>query len=161
MAVNLSRAATTLARTAKLRHPSIGHRPILRRFTTCKWLHDGIRSLNANPVAVQMVDYALSHARSQKSGHSHFCIFSNHCSSFLSFFFFFNFLTFWLLLLFWVLNLGFMIVAESYAQSLLVLEQCLSNQPTEGQAPDSDNSRGIVLMAMSTLLSERWVFLFF
>ncbi|KAF3449158.1 hypothetical protein FNV43_RR09886 [Rhamnella rubrinervis] len=112
MAANLSRAGTTLARSAKLRHTSFGHRPILERFTPRKWLHDGIGGLNANPVAVQMVDYALSHARSQKS-------------------------------------------VESYAQSMLVLEQCLSNQPTEEQAPDSDNSRGIVLMAMSTLFYER------
>lgn len=49
-----------------------------------------------------------------------------------------------------------MVVADSYAQSMLVLEQCLCSQPSEGQALDGDNSRGIVLMAMSTLLSERW-----
>lgn len=50
-------------------------------------------------------------------------------------------------------------VDESYAQGLLVLEQCLSTQPSEGQDPAGDNSRGMVLLAMSTLSSERF-FLF-
>ncbi|XAR50917.1 hypothetical protein NMG60_11005384 [Bertholletia excelsa] len=59
----------------------------------------------ANPVASQMINYALSHARSQKSD-------------------------------------------ESYAQALLVLEQCLSTQ-------SDDNSKGMVLLAMSTLFYDR------
>ncbi|XP_074339881.1 uncharacterized protein LOC141677731 [Apium graveolens] len=59
----------------------------------------------ANPVAVQMINYALSLARSQKSD-------------------------------------------ESYAQGLLVLEQCQSTQ-------QDDNSKSLVLLGMSTLFSER------
>ncbi|XP_060674402.1 uncharacterized protein LOC132804269 [Ziziphus jujuba] len=110
--VNLCRAATRAAQSAMLGRTSFGLPHIPERLPPCKWLHTQINSLNANPVAVQMIDYAFSHARSQKS-------------------------------------------AESHAQSLLVLEQCLSTQPSEGQATDSDNSRGMVLMAMSTLLSER------
>lgn len=61
-----------------------------------------------NPVTVQMLNYALSLARSQKSD-------------------------------------------DSYAQALLVLEQCLSSQP-------DDNSKGMVLLAMSTLFYERCQF---
>ncbi|KAJ0088854.1 hypothetical protein Patl1_31832 [Pistacia atlantica] len=57
-----------------------------------------------------MINYALSHARSQKSD-------------------------------------------ESYAQGLLVLEQCFSTQPREGQC--AQNWRGTALLAMSTLLYER------
>ena len=49
-------------------------------------------------------------------------------------------------------------VADSYGQGLLVLEQCLSAQPSEGQASDGDDSRAMVLMAMSTLFSERLQF---
>lgn len=59
----------------------------------------------ANPVALQMINYALYLARSQKSD-------------------------------------------ESYAQGLLVLEQCQSTQ-------QDDNSKGLVLLGMSTLFSER------
>ncbi|XP_017220018.1 uncharacterized protein LOC108197051 [Daucus carota subsp. sativus] len=59
----------------------------------------------ASPVAVEMINYALSLARSQKSD-------------------------------------------ESYAQGLLVLEQCQSTQ-------QDDNSKGLVLLGMSTLFSER------
>ncbi|KAL3531798.1 hypothetical protein ACH5RR_005319 [Cinchona calisaya] len=58
-----------------------------------------------NPVAQQMIDYALSLSRSQKSD-------------------------------------------DSYSQSLLVLEQCHSTQ-------SDDNSKGMVLLAMSTLFYER------
>lgn len=61
-----------------------------------------------NPVTVQMLNYALSLARSQKSD-------------------------------------------DSYAQALLVLEQCLSSQP-------DDNSKGMVLLAISTLFYERCQF---
>ncbi|VVA28724.1 PREDICTED: LOC110642886 isoform [Prunus dulcis] len=105
-AVKLSRAGATVARTAKL-GPSL-----LQRSPPSRLVHDGINGSNANPVALQMINYALSHARSQKSD-------------------------------------------ESYAQGLLVLEQCLSTQPSEGQDPAGDNSRGMVLLAMSTLSSER------
>ncbi|KAL8213703.1 hypothetical protein R6Q57_003152 [Mikania cordata] len=60
---------------------------------------------NPNPVSLQMIEYAFSLSRSQKSD-------------------------------------------ESYGQGLLVLEQCESNQ-------HDDNSKGLVLLAISTLLSER------
>nr|XP_028960794.1 uncharacterized protein LOC114825912 [Malus domestica] len=105
-AVNLSLSAATVNRTAKLGFS------ILHRSPPSRLVHDGINGLNVNPVALQMINYALSHARSQKSD-------------------------------------------ESYAQGVLVLEQCLSTQPSEGQDPAGDNSRGMVLLAMSTLSSER------
>ncbi|PON90834.1 hypothetical protein TorRG33x02_134720 [Trema orientale] len=107
----LSRAAA--ARTAKLGPSSSGFRSsVLERSPPLRLLHGGINGSNANPVAIQMINYALSHARSQKSD-------------------------------------------DSYGQGLLVLEQCLSTQPREGQASDGDDFRGLVLLAMSTLLSER------
>ncbi|XP_009782528.1 uncharacterized protein LOC107791194 isoform X1 [Nicotiana tabacum] len=62
-------------------------------------------SFKTNPVALQMINYALSLARSQKSD-------------------------------------------ESYAQAQLVLEQCHSAQLDE-------SAKGLVLIAMSTLFSER------
>ncbi|KAI3811799.1 hypothetical protein L1987_21531 [Smallanthus sonchifolius] len=65
-------------------------------------LHD---QFNPNPVALQMIDYAFSLSRSQKSD-------------------------------------------ESYGQGLLVLEQCESNQ-------HDSNTKGLVVLAISTLLSER------
>ncbi|XP_042511422.1 uncharacterized protein LOC122086574 isoform X2 [Macadamia integrifolia] len=68
----------------------------------------GTNAPDVDPVSLQMINYALDHARYQKSD-------------------------------------------ESYAQGLLVLEQCLSSNQREG----ADTSRGIVLLAMSTLLSER------
>ncbi|KAF6150295.1 hypothetical protein GIB67_033994 [Kingdonia uniflora] len=45
---------------------------------------------------------------------------------------------------------------ESYAQSLLILEQCLSTANVREGVDDNfvDNTRGTVLLAMSTLLSE-------
>ncbi|KAM5560182.1 hypothetical protein ABKV19_021376 [Rosa sericea] len=101
----LSRAAATVAaRTSAKLRPSL-----LARSPPSRHLHDGI---NANPVALQMINYALSLARSHKSD-------------------------------------------ESYGQAQLVLEQCLSSQPSEGPDPNSHNSRAMVLMAMSTLLYER------
>ncbi|KAF8397438.1 hypothetical protein HHK36_016355 [Tetracentron sinense] len=72
----------------------------------------GVNGPDADPVAVQMINYALGHARSQKSD-------------------------------------------ESYAQGLLVLEQCLSANLRDGEDTASENSRAMVLLAMSTLLSER------
>ncbi|XP_043712868.1 uncharacterized protein LOC122661489 [Telopea speciosissima] len=68
----------------------------------------GTNAPDVDPVSLQMIKYALDHARSQKSD-------------------------------------------ESYAQGLLVLEQCLSGNLREG----TDTSRGMVLLAMSSLLSER------
>ena len=44
---------------------------------------------------------------------------------------------------------------DSYGQGLIVLEQCLSALHSDVQTPESDNSRALVFMAMSTLLSER------
>ncbi|KAI3435348.1 uncharacterized protein J3R85_006286 [Psidium guajava] len=75
-----------------------------------RFLHDRIKGQELNPVASQMIDYALSLSRSQKSD-------------------------------------------ESYSQGMLVLEQCLSTQPSEGQV--AENTRSMVLLAMSTLLYER------
>ncbi|GAB4833847.1 hypothetical protein Ancab_032094 [Ancistrocladus abbreviatus] len=66
---------------------------------------------NANPVALQMIDYALGLARSRKSD-------------------------------------------ESYAEALLVLEQCLSSQSQQGDDTALENSKGVVLLAISTLLSQ-------
>ncbi|KAL6142144.1 hypothetical protein ACLB2K_060427 [Fragaria x ananassa] len=101
----LSRAAATVAaRTSAKPHPSL-----LARSPPSRLLHDGI---DANPVALQMINYAVSLARSQKSD-------------------------------------------ESYGQAQLVLEQCLSSQTNEGHDLGTHNSRAMVLMAMSTLLSER------
>lgn len=111
-ALNLSRAATAAARATGTgllsRTPSLLS-PSSSRFFC------GPQGSNATPVALQMIDYALSHARSLKSD-------------------------------------------ESYAQGLLVLEQCLSTHSNEVDDTTSQNSRGMVLLAMSTLLSERGAF---
>lgn len=49
---------------------------------------------------------------------------------------------------------------ESYAQGMLVLEQCLGNQPNDDQV--SQDSKATVLLAMSDLLYERFhLFLLF
>ncbi|RVW33754.1 hypothetical protein CK203_074891 [Vitis vinifera] len=110
-ALNLSRAATAAARATGMgllsRTPSLLS-PSSSRFFC------GPQGSNATPVALQMIDYALSHARSLKSD-------------------------------------------ESYAQGLLVLEQCLSTHSNEVDDTTSQNSRGMVLLAMSTLLSESLV----
>lgn len=91
------------ARTAKL----VGPTSLLpSRSPPSRFLHDGISGSNPNPVSLQMINYALSHARSLKS-------------------------------------------EVSYGQSMIVLEQCLE------QTSESDDSRALVFMAMSTLLSER------
>ncbi|XP_041026396.1 uncharacterized protein LOC121266590 isoform X4 [Juglans microcarpa x Juglans regia] len=107
VAVKLYRAATSVASLPTSR--TTGRLPfsLPRPF---RLLHDGINGADANPVALQMINYAISHARSQKSD-------------------------------------------ESYAQGLLILEQCLSTQSSD--VPDAENSRGLVFLAMSTLLSER------
>ncbi|XP_068646347.1 uncharacterized protein [Aristolochia californica] len=65
---------------------------------------------NGVPVALQLVNYALNHARSKKSD-------------------------------------------ESYGQALLVLDQGLANFHRESNL--QDNAAGVVLLGMSTLLSER------
>ncbi|KAG5377522.1 hypothetical protein IGI04_042118 [Brassica rapa subsp. trilocularis] len=96
-------AATIRGRAISVRSSSVRYSIPLR------WIHGEISVPNANHVAIQMVNYALSHARSQKSG-------------------------------------------ESYAQGMLVLEQCLGTQPNDDQA--SQDSKATVLRAMSDLLYE-------
>jgi hypothetical protein len=142
VAVKLSRAATYAARSASLGQtlsrpcgPSLLSPPPFRS------LHD------ANPVAIQMVNYALSHARSRKSGSSPDHFIYGNCKTIN---FLLNFFNYDMVL--YLCNYS----DESYAQGLLVLEQCLSTQPSEGQ--DAENSRGLVLLAMSTLFSERFSF---
>lgn len=117
----LSRLATTVSRINRLPGPT-SHDPCLLAASlaastvTRRLVHDAngngnkINGLNSNPVVLQMINYALSHARSQKSD-------------------------------------------ESYSQGMLVLEQSLSTQPSDGQLAES--WRGIPLLAMSTLLYER------
>ncbi|OMO97239.1 kinesin light chain-like protein [Corchorus olitorius] len=62
VAVKLSRWGAAVSRTARVR-------PISRTSSQpLRFLHDGTNGPGANPVAVQMINYALSHARSQKSG---------------------------------------------------------------------------------------------
>ncbi|XWS43744.1 hypothetical protein CRYUN_Cryun16bG0130100 [Craigia yunnanensis] len=108
-AVKLSRSAIALSWTPRVRHiPRTSSQPL-------RFLHDGINGPSANPVAVQMINYALSHSRSQKSD-------------------------------------------ESYAQGMLILEQCLSTQASETEGQFAQNSIGTVLLAMSTLLYERGSF---
>ncbi|KAI4354536.1 hypothetical protein L6164_003388 [Bauhinia variegata] len=111
MAAKLSRASVALAQTAKL--GTIPKRSYLSSsFPQFRLFHSGLEGSVANPVAIQMINYALTHARSQKS-------------------------------------------AESYSQGLLVLEQCLSTQLSQGEDPANENAKAMVLLAMSTLLSER------
>ncbi|PNY10555.1 TPR protein [Trifolium pratense] len=43
----------------------------------------------------------------------------------------------------------------SYGMGYLVLKHCLSTELTEGNDPKHENSKGIALLAMSTLFSER------
>ncbi|KAL5740567.1 hypothetical protein ACOSP7_029453 [Xanthoceras sorbifolium] len=110
IAVKLSRSTTALSRTVRIPGPTTSHGSCTS--PGMRLLHDqtNINGPNSNPVVLQMINYALSHARSQKTG-------------------------------------------ESYGQGLLVLEQCLSTQPSEGQC--AETWRGIALLAMSTLLYER------
>ncbi|KAF8105089.1 hypothetical protein N665_0163s0059 [Sinapis alba] len=96
-------AATLRVRAISVRSSSVRYSIPLRS------IHGDISVPNANHVAIQMVNYALSHARSQNSG-------------------------------------------ESYAQGMLVLEQCLGTQPNDDQA--SQDSKATVLLAMSDLLYE-------
>ncbi|KAK9146181.1 hypothetical protein Sjap_006084 [Stephania japonica] len=84
----------------------------LHPFSPIARLHH-TNGLDADPVAIQMIKYALGLARSQKSD-------------------------------------------ESYAQSFLVLEQCLSSAKVREEAGEnSEGTQGAVLLAMSTLLYER------
>ncbi|KAL9278161.1 putative tetratricopeptide-like helical domain superfamily [Arabidopsis thaliana] len=106
------RAAAKFSReaAATIRGRTISVRGNLIRYSTpLRLIHGEISVPNANHVAIQMVNYALSHARSQKSD-------------------------------------------ESYAQGMLVLEQCLGNQPNDDQV--SHDSKATVLLAMSDLLYE-------
>ncbi|KAJ1402626.1 Tetratricopeptide-like helical domain superfamily [Sesbania bispinosa] len=43
----------------------------------------------------------------------------------------------------------------SYGLGMLVLKHCLETELTEGKDPQHENSKGIALLAMSTLMSER------
>lgn len=86
-------------------------------------------------VARQMIDYAIHHARSRKSG-PHPTLLSAHSRTRVLFLFL------------------VCCAEESYAQALLVLEQGLGNLQ-RGDAPDYDVV-GMVLLAMSTVLSERF-----
>ncbi|XP_038905154.1 uncharacterized protein LOC120091269 isoform X2 [Benincasa hispida] len=114
VAIQLSKTAAAAVRTPRLGSSSCFSllSPSSSSWLASPWrsLHVGMDRPNASPVTRQMINYALSHARSQKSD-------------------------------------------ESYAQGLLVLEQCLSAQSSEGQ--DADNSRGAVLLAMSAMFAER------
>ncbi|XP_012441738.1 uncharacterized protein LOC105766706 isoform X2 [Gossypium raimondii] len=101
-AVKLSKSVISMSRTSLVAATS--SQPL-------RFLHDGTNSPSSNPVAVQMINYALSHARSQKSD-------------------------------------------ESYAQGMLILEQCLSTQSSESAGQFAQNSIGTVLLAMSNLLYE-------
>ncbi|CAN6875419.1 hypothetical protein Bca4012_047205 [Brassica carinata] len=96
-------AATIRGRAISVRSSSV------RYSIPSRAIHGEISVPNANHLAIQMVNYALSHARSQKSD-------------------------------------------ESYAQGMLVLEQCLGTQPNDDQA--SLDSKATVLLAMSDLLYE-------
>ncbi|XXG54548.1 hypothetical protein AAC387_Pa03g2395 [Persea americana] len=103
--LGIRRAATSASSLSRLQKPLWGsHLSTVRSFGTTNG------SDSSNPVALQMINYALGHARSQKS-------------------------------------------EESYAHALLVLEQGLVNL----RQADSGNEDGVgmVLLAMSTLLSER------
>lgn len=145
VAVKLSRAATSAARSVSLGPTSSRScGPSLLSPAPFRLLHD------ANPVALQMINYALSNARSQKSGSSPNHFIYENCKTII---FLLNFLNYDMVL--YLCNYS----DESYAQGLLILEQCLSTQPSEGQ--DAENSRGLVLLAMSTLFSERFSFFYF
>lgn len=85
---------------------------ILRPVSTPTRLFRATDRRNVNPVALQMINYALDVARSKKTD-------------------------------------------ESYSQALLILEQCLASQSQEGQDDAIESSKGMVFLAVSTLLSER------
>ncbi|CAI0449537.1 unnamed protein product [Linum tenue] len=109
----LSRAATTVARTA---HSGFNSRkPAIvapSAAAASRSLHEKIAGPNANPVAIQMIDYALSLPRVQKS-------------------------------------------EESYGEAMLVLEQCLASQSSDVEDFVTQNSKGLVLLAMANLSFDR------
>ena len=139
VAAKLSRKANSAVQSSRL-GPNSNTPYLFCQSPPFRTLHGGINGSDANPVALQMINYALSHARSQKSGSSLLL---------LSFFFFFFFKLIFLVF-----------VDESYGQGLLVLEQCLSTQFSE-EGQHAENSMGLVLLAMSTLFSERFLFIHF
>ncbi|XP_058209111.1 uncharacterized protein LOC131322031 [Rhododendron vialii] len=115
VATKLSRAAKTVARSGIVfgrpppiisQTPPLAPPPLLLSVrslsTKTKTTTEG------NPVALEMINYAISYARSGKSDKED----------------------------------------ETYARALLVLEQCLAIQ-------QDDNSKGMVLLGMSTLFYER------
>ncbi|CAL1399073.1 unnamed protein product [Linum trigynum] len=112
-AFRLSRAATTVARTA---HSGFNSRkPAIvapSAAAASRSLHEKIAGPNANPVAIQMIDYALSLPRVQKS-------------------------------------------EESYGEAMLVLEQCLASQSSDVEDFVTQNSKGMVLLAMANLSFDR------
>ncbi|CAN1770020.1 hypothetical protein LINPERHAP1_LOCUS11477 [Linum perenne] len=109
LAFRMSRAATTVATVAgsgfNSRKPTV-FSPSLR------WFHETISGPNANPVALQMIEYALSLPRSQKTD-------------------------------------------ESYAEAMLMLEQCLDSQSSNVEDTATENSKSMVLLAMSNLSFDR------
>ena len=149
-ALKLSRGAMTAGRATGIsllsRTPSLLS-PSSSRFFC------GPKGSNASPVALQMIDYALSHARSLKSGNSG----SAHLQPLLLYLFSSSGLNYEKK----IRCPSFSFVDESYAQGLLVLEQCLSTHSTEVVDATSQNSRAMVLLAMSTLLFERFYISFF
>ncbi|VVB12917.1 unnamed protein product [Arabis nemorensis] len=101
-AAKCSRAVATT-----IRGRTITVRSSLVRYSTpLRSIHGEISVPNTNHVAIQMVNYALSHARSQRSD-------------------------------------------ESYAQGMLVLEQCFGNQSNDDQA--SQDSKATVLLAIGNI----------
>ncbi|CAN0906816.1 hypothetical protein LINGRAHAP2_LOCUS24458 [Linum grandiflorum] len=115
-AFKLSRSATAVAKAARSgfisRKPNISCPSSAAVGTPLRLLHGELDGPNANPVALQMIDYALSLPRSQKSD-------------------------------------------ESYGQAMLVLEQCLASQSSDVEDVVSENSKGMVLLAMANLSFER------
>ncbi|CAI0471862.1 unnamed protein product [Linum tenue] len=112
-AFRLSRAAITVARTA---HSGFNSRKLAivapSAAAASRSLHEKIAGPNANPVAIQMIDYALSLPRVQKS-------------------------------------------EESYGEAMLVLEQCLASQSSDVEDFVTQNSKGMVLLAMANLSFDR------
>ncbi|KAH7553720.1 hypothetical protein JRO89_XS12G0046900 [Xanthoceras sorbifolium] len=72
IAVKLSRSTTALSRTVRIPGPTTSHGSCTS--PGMRLLHDqtNINGPNSNPVVLQMINYALSHARSQKTGHFSF-----------------------------------------------------------------------------------------
>ncbi|CAI0427238.1 unnamed protein product [Linum tenue] len=111
-AFRLSRAATTVVKIAHSGFNSRKPTTFAPSAAASRSLHERVTSPNANPVTIQMIDYALSLPRAQKSD-------------------------------------------ESYGEAMLVLEQCLASQLSGGEDFVSQNSKGMVLLAMANLSFER------